>query len=192
MVVKVGKNWAEADADTAEAIDFCEFYAREMLRLAAPQPITPVPGEKNELLYTPWGVAVFIPPWNFPLAILVGMTTAAWVSGNTVVLKPSSDSPAIAAQFFSVMEEAGLPPGVVNFLTGSGGTVGNTLVQHPRTRMVAFTGSKEVGLGINELAAKTVPGQIWIKRVIAEMGGKDSIVVESGADLEAAVEGVFV
>ena len=192
MVFEVGKNWAEADADTAEAIDFCEFYAREMLRLAAPQPITPVPGEKNELRYIPLGVAVVIPPWNFPLAILVGMTTAAWVSGNTVVLKPSSDSPAIAAQFFSVMEEAGLPPGVVNFLTGSGGTVGNTLVQHPRTRMVAFTGSKEVGLGINELAAKTVPGQIWIKRVIAEMGGKDSIVVDADTDIDVAVEGVFV
>src|ERR1041385_2378358 len=127
-----------------------------------------------------------------PTAILVGMTTAAWVSGNTVVLKPSSDSPAIAAQFFSVLEEAGLPAGVVNFLTGSGGTVGNALVQHPKTRFVAFTGSKEVGLGINELAAKTVPGQIWIKRVIAEMGGKDSIVVDSDTDVDAAVEGVFV
>jgi 1-pyrroline-5-carboxylate dehydrogenase len=192
MVFEVGKTWAEADADTAEAIDFCEFYAREMLRLAARQPITPVPGEENELRYIPLGVGVVIPPWNFPLAILVGMTTAAWVSGNTVVLKPSSDSPAIAAQFFSVLEQAGLPPGVVNFLTGSGGTVGNTLVQHPKTRLVAFTGSKEVGLGINELAAKTVPGQIWIKRVIAEMGGKDSIVVDSDTDLDAAVEGVFV
>jgi 1-pyrroline-5-carboxylate dehydrogenase len=192
MVFEVGKNWAEADADTAEAIDFCEFYAREMLRMAAPQPLTPVPGEENELRYIPLGVCVVIPPWNFPLAILAGMTTAAWVSGNTVVLKPSSDSPAIAAQFFSVLEEAGLPPGVVNFLTGSGGTVGNTLVGHPKTRMVAFTGSKEVGLGINAMAARTAPGQIWIKRVIAEMGGKDSIVVDSDSDLDAAVEGVFV
>jgi 1-pyrroline-5-carboxylate dehydrogenase len=192
MVFEVGKNWAEADADTAEAIDFCEFYAREMLRLAGPQPLTPIPGEANELRYIPLGVCVVIPPWNFPLAILVGMTTAAWVSGNTVVLKPSSDAPAIAAQFFGVMEEAGLPAGVVNFLTGSGGAVGNALVAHPQTRMIAFTGSKEVGLGINELAAKASPGQIWIKRVIAEMGGKDSIVVDSDVDLDAAVEGVFV
>ena len=192
MVFEVGKNWAEADADTAEAIDFCEFYAREMLRLAAPQPLTPILGEENELRYIPLGVAVVIPPWNFPLAILAGMTTATWVAGNTVVLKPSSDSPAIAAQFFSVLEEAGLPAGVVNFLTGSGGTVGNALVQHPKTRMVAFTGSKEVGLGINEMASKTAPGQIWIKRVIAEMGGKDSIVVDSDTDIDAAVEGVFV
>lgn len=192
MVFEVGKNWAEADADVAEAIDFCDFYTREMLRLAGPQPLTPIPGERNELRYIPLGVGAVIPPWNFPLAIMVGMTTAAWVSGNTVVLKPSSDSPAIAAQFLALMEEAGLPAGVVNFLTGSGGTVGNTLVTHPKTRFVAFTGSKEVGLGINELAAKTPPGQIWIKRVVAEMGGKDSIVVDSNVDLDTAVEGVFV
>ena len=192
MVFEVGKNWAEADADVAEAIDFCDFYAREMLRLGGPQPLTPVPGEINELRYIPLGVGAVIPPWNFPLAIMVGMTTAAWVSGNTVVLKPSSDSPAIAARFMELLEEAGLPAGVVNFLTGSGGTVGNTLVTHPKTRFVAFTGSKEVGLGINEFAAKTPPGQIWIKRVVAEMGGKDSIVVDSNVDLDIAVEGVFV
>ncbi|HWP85463.1 MAG TPA: L-glutamate gamma-semialdehyde dehydrogenase [Terriglobia bacterium] len=192
MVLEVGKNWAEADADTAEAIDFCEFYAREMLRLAGPQPLTPVPGERNELRYIPLGVGAVIPPWNFPLAILTGMTTASWVAGNTVVLKPSSDSPAVAAQFVGLLEEAGLPPGVVNFLTGSGGTVGNALVRHPRTRFIAFTGSKEVGLEINELAARTAPGQIWIKRVIAEMGGKDAIIVAADADLAAAVEGVFV
>src|SRR3970282_1194409 len=142
--------------------------------------------------YIPLGVGVVIPPWNFPRAILVGMTTAAIVTGNTVVLKPSSDSPAIAAQFVEAMEEAGLPAGVVNFLTGSGGTVGNAIVTHPKTRFVAFTGSKEVGLGINEFAAKTPPGQIWIKRVVAEMGGKDSIVVGSTVDLYIAVEGVFV
>ena len=192
MVFEVGKNWAEADADTAEAIDFCEFYAREMLRLASAQPLTPVPGEQNELRYIPLGVGVVIPPWNFPLAILAGMTTASWVCGNTVVLKPSSDSPAIAAQFFSVLEEAGLPAGVVNLLTGSGGTVGNTLVEHAKTRFIAFTGSKEVGLGINQLAARTAPGQTWVKRVIAEMGGKDSIIVDREADMDAAVEGVFV
>ncbi|MGH9784499.1 MAG: L-glutamate gamma-semialdehyde dehydrogenase, partial [Terriglobia bacterium] len=192
MIFEVGKSWAEADADVAEAIDFCDFYAREMLRLAGPQPLTPIPGEVNELRYIPLGVGAVIPPWNFPLAIMAGMTAAAWVSGNTVVLKPSSDSPAIAAQFLEAMEEAGLPAGVVNFLTGSGGTVGNALVTHSKTRFVAFTGSKEVGLGINEMAAKTPPGQVWIKRVVAEMGGKDSIVVDSDVDVDTAVEGVFV
>lgn len=192
MIFEVGKSWAEADADVAEAIDFCEFYGREMLRLAGPQPLTPVPGEINELRYLPLGVGVVISPWNFPLAIMVGMTTASWVTGNTVVLKPSSDAPTIAARFFSLLEEAGLPAGVVHFLTGSGGVAGNALVKHPKTRFVAFTGSKEVGLEINELAGKPQPGQIWIKRAIAEMGGKDSIVVDSNADLDAAVEGVFV
>jgi 1-pyrroline-5-carboxylate dehydrogenase len=192
MVYEVGKSWAEADADVAEAIDFCEFYSREMLRLAGPQPLTPVAGEKNYLRYIPLGVGVVIPPWNFPLAILVGMTAASIVAGNTVVLKPSSDSPLIGYKFFEALVEAGMPPGVVNFLPGAGATVGDVLVAHPRTRFVAFTGSKEVGLGINELAAKTAPGQLWVKRVIAEMGGKDSIVVDSETDLDAAVEGVAV
>ncbi len=190
MVYEVGKSWAEADADVAEAIDFAEFYAREMLRLAPPQPLTPVPGERNFLRYIPLGVGVVIPPWNFPLAILVGMTLASVVAGNTVVLKPSSDSPTIGYKFFEALEEAGMPPGVVNFLPGPGSSVGDVLVGHPRTRFVAFTGSKQVGLGINELAAKTVPGQLWVKRVIAEMGGKDSIVVDAETDLDAAVEGV--
>jgi 1-pyrroline-5-carboxylate dehydrogenase len=192
MVYEVGKTWPEADADVAEAIDFTQFYAREMLRLAGPQPLTPVSGEKNFLQYIPLGVGMVIPPWNFPLAILVGMTAASIVAGNTVVLKPSSDAPTIAYKFFEALEEAGMPPGVVNFLPGPGGAVGDTLVGHPRTRFVTFTGSKEVGLHINELAAETVPGQVWVKRVIAEMGGKDSIVVDSDADLEAAVEGVVV
>ncbi len=190
MVYEVGKSWAEADADVAEAIDFCEFYAREMMRLAGRQPITPVPGERNRLEYIPLGVGIVIPPWNFPLAILVGMTTASIVAGNTVVLKPSSDSPTIGYKFFEALEEAGMPAGVVNFLPGPGSTVGDALVAHPRTRYIAFTGSKEVGLHINELAAKPQPGQIWIKRVIAEMGGKDSIIVDSETDLESAVEGV--
>ena len=190
MVYEVGKTWPEADADVAEAIDFCEFYAREMLRLAGPQPLVPIPGERNYLQHIPLGVGVVIPPWNFPLAIMAGMTAASIVAGNTVVLKPSSDSPVIAYKFLEALEQAGMPPGVVNFLPGPGGTVGNALVAHPRTRYVAFTGSKEVGLGINELAAKHVPGQIWIKRVVAEMGGKDSIVVDADADLDAAVEGV--
>ncbi len=190
MVYEVGKTWAEADADVAEAIDFIEFYARAMLRLASPQPLTPVAGEKNHLRYLPLGVGIVIPPWNFPLAILAGMTVAAVVTGNTVVLKPSSDAPGIANKFFEALEEAGMPPGVVNFLPCPGGVVGDTLVGHPRTRFVAFTGSKDVGLHINQLAAKTAPGQIWVKRVIAEMGGKDSIIVDTDADLDEAVEGV--
>jgi 1-pyrroline-5-carboxylate dehydrogenase len=192
MVYEVGKSWAEADADVAEAIDFCEFYAREALRLDGPQPLLPVAGEKNYLRYIPLGVGVVIPPWNFPMAIMAGLTVASIAAGNTVVLKPSSDSPAIAYKFFEALEQAGMPPGVVNFLPGPGGSVGNALVAHPRTRFIGFTGSKEVGLGINALAAKTAPGQIWIKRVIVEMGGKDSIVVDGDTDLDAAVEGVAV
>lgn len=190
MVYEVGKTWPEADADVAEAIDFTEFYSREMLRLAGPQPLTPVPGEKNYLRYIPLGVGAVIPPWNFPMAILAGMTLASIVAGNTVVLKPSSDSPAIGYKFFEALEQAGMPPGVVNFCPCPGGSVGDVLVGHPRTRYVAFTGSKEVGLRINALAGQTAPGQIWIKRVIAEMGGKDSIVVDSDTDLDKAVEGV--
>jgi 1-pyrroline-5-carboxylate dehydrogenase len=190
LVFEVGKNWAEADADVAESIDFCEYYSREMLRLDKPAPLTPVPGEKNYLRYIPLGVGVVIPPWNFPMAILAGMTLASIVTGNAVVLKPSSDSPAVAYKFFEALEQAGIPPGVVNFLPGSGATIGDYLVEHPRIRYVAFTGSKEVGLHINELAAKPQPGQRWVKRVVAEMGGKDSIVVDSETDLDAAVEGV--
>ena len=192
MIFEVGKSWAEADADTAEAIDFCEFYAREALRYGASQPLTRYPGEENELLYIPLGVGAVIPPWNFPCAILAGMTTASIVAGNTVVLKPSSDAPAIAAFFVEILSAAGLPPGVVNFVTGSGATAGNTLVQHPKTRFIAFTGSKQVGLQINEEAASPRPGQIWIKRVIVEMGGKDFIIVNDDADLDAAVKGVAV
>ncbi len=190
MVYEVGKTWPEADADVAETIDFCEFYAREMLRLGGPQPLLPVAGEKNYLKYIPLGVGIVIPPWNFPMAILAGMTLASIVAGNTVVLKPSSDSPAIAYKFFEVLEQVGVPAGVVNFCPCPGGSVGDVLVGHPRTRYVAFTGSKEVGLRINALAAQTAPGQIWIKRVVAEMGGKDSIIVDSETDLDTAVEGV--
>ncbi|HWP43767.1 MAG TPA: aldehyde dehydrogenase family protein, partial [Blastocatellia bacterium] len=192
MVLEVGKSWVEADADVAEAIDFADFYAREMVRYSREQPLTPLPGEQNELYYIPLGVGIVIPPWNFPLAILAGMTLASVVSGNTVVLKPSSDSPIIAARFVEILEEASLPPGVVNFVPGSGSKIGDYLVGNPRTRFIAFTGSKEVGLHINELASKTAEGQIWIKRVIAEMGGKDTIVVDETADLDAAVDGVVV
>src|SRR5438093_7379907 len=191
MILEVGKSWPEADADTAEAIDFCEFYGREALRYAGPQPLVRIPGEDNELRYIPLGVGAVIPPWNFPCAIMAGMTTASLVTGNTVVLKPSSDSPAVAAFFVEILREAGLPPGVVNFVTGSGAKVGNALVEHPRTRFVAFTGSKQVGLHITEEAARPRPGQIWIKRVIAEMGGKDFIIVDEDADLDAAAAGVL-
>jgi 1-pyrroline-5-carboxylate dehydrogenase len=191
MVLEVGKSWIEADGDTCEAIDFLEFYAREMLRYSRPQELTELPGEQNEYFYIPLGVGVVIPPWNFPLAILVGMTSAAVVSGNTVVLKPSSDSPLIGWKFMEILEEAKLPSGVVNFLTGSGGTVGNTLVGHHRTRFISFTGSRQVGLSIVELAAKVQPGQLWIKRVVAEMGGKDAIVVDREADIDAAAQGVL-
>ena len=192
MVYEVGKTWAEADADTAEAIDFCDFYAREALRLFAPDPgrVTPVPGERNELRYLPLGAGIVIPPWNFPLAITTGMTTAAIVCGNTVVLKPSSESPVIAWKMYEVLAEAGLPGGVLNFLPGSGAVIGDYLVDHPRTRFVAFTGSKEVGLRINERAAKHQPGQIWIKRVIAEMGGKDAIIVDEETNLDKAADAV--
>jgi 1-pyrroline-5-carboxylate dehydrogenase len=190
MVFEVGKNWAEADADIAETIDFAEFYAREALRLAQAKTPTQLPGEADRLIYIPLGVAAVIPPWNFPCAIMAGMTMAAIVTGNTVVMKPSHDSPAIAAKFFEVLQEAGMPDGVVNFCPGSGSTFGAGLVEHPLTRFVAFTGSKEVGLDINQRAAKPQPGQKWIKRTILEMGGKDSIIVDADANLDAAVEGV--
>lgn len=190
MVLEVGKSWVEADADVAEAIDFCEFYAREMIRYSREQPLTPYAGEQNELYYIPLGVGIVIPPWNFPLAIMVGMTMASVVTGNTVVLKPSSDSPIVAARFVELLEEISLPSGVVNFLPGSGGRIGDYLVGNPRTRFIAFTGSKEVGLRINELASKTAEGQLWIKRVVAEMGGKDTIVVDETANLDEVAEGV--
>jgi 1-pyrroline-5-carboxylate dehydrogenase len=190
LTYEVGKNWVEADADVAETIDFLEFYAREALRLA--QVTTPIqlPGEHNQLLYIPVGVCAVIPPWNFPLAIMAGMTAAAIVTGNTVILKPSSESPTIAARFLDVLEEAGMPPGVVNFCPGAGSTFGNAIVEHPKTRLIAFTGSKEVGLDIHARAAQTKKGQIWIKRTILEMGGKDSIIVSTDGDLDAAVAGV--
>jgi 1-pyrroline-5-carboxylate dehydrogenase len=190
LTYEVGKNWAEADADVGETIDFLEFYAREALRLAAATTPIQYPGERNQLLYIALGVGAVIPPWNFPFAIMAGMTAASIVAGNTVILKPSSDSPTIAAKFVEVLEEVGMPPGVVNFCPGSGATFGNAIVEHPKTRFIAFTGSKAVGLDIHERAARPKPGQIWIKRTILEMGGKDSILVCADADLDAAVEGV--
>jgi 1-pyrroline-5-carboxylate dehydrogenase len=190
MVYEVGKNWAEADADIAETIDFAEFYAREALRLSKSQTPVQLPGEHDTLTYIPLGVGAVIPPWNFPCAIMAGMTMAAIVTGNTVVLKPSHDSPAIAAKFFEVLQEVGFPDGVVNFCPGSGSSFGAGLVEHPLMRFIAFTGSKEVGLDINQRAATPRAGQKWIKRTVLEMGGKDSIIVDSDANLDAAVEGV--
>lgn len=192
LCYETGKTWPEADADTAELVDFCEFYGREALRLSGPQPVTPMAGEKNVLVYIPLGVGVVIPPWNFAAAIMGGMTIAALVTGNTVVLKPSSDSPAVAWKFVEMLFEAGLPRNVLQFCPGSGGSIGDALVAHPKTRFVAFTGSKEIGLRISELASQVHPGQIWIKRTILEMGGKDAIIVDDEADLDAAVEGVAV
>ena len=191
LVFEAGKTWPEAEADVSEAIDFCEYYARLALKLAKPEPLVQLNGEHDEMMYLPLGVGIIIPPWNFPLAILVGMTTAALVTGNTVVIKPSSETPTIAAKFAEAMLEAGVPPKAFSLLTGSGAAIGDTLVSHPKTRFVSFTGSREVGLHINELAAKTPKGQIWIKRVVAEMGGKDAIVVDRDCDLEQAVTGVL-
>ena len=189
LVFETGKNWLEADADVAEAIDFCNYYALESLKYGKVFDMYPYDNEKDEMVYIPLGAGVVIPPWNFPLAILVGMTTSAIVTGNTVVLKPSSDSPFIATKFMEVLEEVGLPDGVVNLVTGPGPKVGDFLVRHPKTRFISFTGSKEVGLKIVEEAGKHREGQIWIKRVVAEMGGKNAIIVEDDADIDSAVTG---
>jgi len=191
LVFESGKTWAEAEGDVSEAIDFCEYYAREALKLASPDPLVQLAGERDELVYLPLGVGVIIPPWNFPLAIMAGMTVAALVTGNTVVLKPSSDTPTIAAKFAEVLLEAGIPPQCFSLLTGSGAAIGDVIVSHPKTRFISFTGSRDVGLHINELAAKTPKGQRWIKRVVAEMGGKDAIIVDSETDVDQAVLGVL-
>jgi 1-pyrroline-5-carboxylate dehydrogenase len=191
MSFEVGKNWAEADGDVAEAIDFVEYYAREILRYAQGQPLPPLAGEMSEYQYIPLGVVAVISPWNFPLAIPTGMTLGAIVTGNTVVMKPASDSAATAAVIVEALREAGLPPGVLNFLPGAGGVVGEALATHPKVRMIAFTGSKEVGTHLFEAAAKTPPGQIWLKRIIAEMGGKNAIIVDDEADIDAAAAGII-
>jgi 1-pyrroline-5-carboxylate dehydrogenase len=190
LVLEAGKNWDEAEADTCEAIDFCDLYARLALQLDQAEPLVQLEGERDYLRYLPLGVGAVIPPWNFPLAIMCGMTVASVVCGNTVVLKPSSDTPTIAAKFFEALEEAGMPPGVVNFCPGSGTTFGRGLVGHAHTRFVAFTGSRDVGLEINAHAAQPQPGQIWLKRAILEMGGKDAIIVAADADLDAAAKDV--
>jgi 1-pyrroline-5-carboxylate dehydrogenase len=190
MVLEVGKPWPEADADTAEAIDFLEFYAREMIRLDAEQRLTRVPGEDNDLMYVPMGVGAVIPPFNFPLAITCGMTASALVTGNTVLLKPAVPAPVIAYRLVELLEEAGLPPGVVNYIPSGGPEVGEWMVSDPQTRFVSFTGSRAVGVKIYEEAAKVRPGQRWLKRVIAEMGGKDAVVVDRDVDPQDAAMGI--
>lgn len=190
MVLEAGKTREEADGDTAEAIDFLNYYSRQMLRLDNPAPLPQFPGEEDRLAYIPLGVGVVIPPWNFPCAILAGMTVAAAVAGNTVVVKPSVCSSVIGLQFMKILEEAGLPRGVVNMVTGSGSVLGDYLVKHPKTRFIAFTGSMEVGCSLNVEAAKVAPGQIWLKRVVAEMGGKNATIVCDDADLDSAAQGV--
>lgn len=192
LVLEAGKTWPEAEADVSEAIDFCEYYARQALKLARPEPLVQLNGERDEIAYLPLGVGIIIPPWNFPLAILLGMTAAALVTGNTVVIKPSSDTPTIAAKFAEALVQAGFPPQSFSLLTGAGGAIGDILTSHPKTRFISFTGSRDVGLHINELAAKPQQGQRWIKRVIAEMGGKDAIIVDREADIDEAVQGVLV
>ncbi|MDI3256821.1 MAG: L-glutamate gamma-semialdehyde dehydrogenase [Kyrpidia sp.] len=192
MVYEVGKNWAEADADVAEAIDFLEYYGREAIRLGRGVSLVPYAGEDNRMTYIPLGVGVIIAPWNFPLAILVGMSSAALVAGNPVIIKPSSQAPVVAAKWVELLRDIGIPDGVAQYLPGSGGVLGDALVDHPGVRFVNFTGSKEVGLRIVQRAAVPTPGCRWIKRVVAEMGGKDGIVVDETADLDAAVKGILV
>lgn len=191
LVKEAGKPWNEADADTAEAIDFLEYYARQMIELAKGKPVNSREGEINKYIYTPTGVTVVIPPWNFLFAIMAGTTVAPIVTGNTVVLKPASATPVIAALFVEVLEEAGLPKGVVNYVPGSGSEVGDYLVDHPKTTIITFTGSREVGTRIFERAAKVQQGQQHLKRVIAEMGGKDTVVVDKDCDIELAAQSIF-
>ncbi|TXL65675.1 L-glutamate gamma-semialdehyde dehydrogenase [Cerasibacillus terrae] len=190
LIKEGGKPWKEADADVAEGIDFMEYYGRQMLRLKDGVEINSRPIEYNQFHYIPLGVGVVISPWNFLFAIMAGTTVAAMVTGNTVLLKPASTTPVIAYKFMEVLEEAGMPKGVVNYIPGSGAEVGDYLVEHPRTRFVSFTGSREVGTGIFERAAKIQEGQIWLKRTILEMGGKDTIVVDNNADLELAAQSI--
>ncbi len=189
-VFEAGKPWREADGDVAEAIDFLEYYAREAERIMAVSRREPVPGEVNENFYQPRGVAAIIAPWNFPLAILTGMASAALMTGNSVILKPAEPTPVIGALLMQILKEAGLPPGVANFLPGAGTTVGSLLVTHPQVNLIAFTGSQQVGLWINAEAAKTRAGQQGVKKVICEMGGKNAIIIDDDADLDEAVQGV--
>ena len=187
-VFEAGKNYLEAIADVAEAIDFCEYYARQSLKLAGPLVTYDVPGEENTSHLKAIGVGAVIPPWNFLLAILVGTTVGPVAVGNTVLLKPSPSTPIIAQKFMECVDEAGFPPGVINLLTGDDADLGDALVDHPRTRFINFTGSVATGMRINERAAKVHPGQNWLKRVFTEMGGKDALIVDETADLDLAAD----
>jgi RHH-type proline utilization regulon transcriptional repressor/proline dehydrogenase/delta 1-pyrroline-5-carboxylate dehydrogenase len=189
-VLEEAKPWREADADVAETIDYLEYYAREAVALGSPLQLLSVPGEYNDYRYQPRGVAAIISPWNFPLAIPAGMMTAALVTGNTVILKPAGPAPLIAARLVDILCRAGAPAGVVQFLPGPGSAVGATLVEHPDVALIAFTGSREVGLWIVETAGQTKEGQRGIKKVIAEMGGKNAIIVDDDADLDQAILGI--
>jgi RHH-type proline utilization regulon transcriptional repressor/proline dehydrogenase/delta 1-pyrroline-5-carboxylate dehydrogenase len=191
MAFEEGKPWREADADVAEAIDFCRYYARQALIELAPRKQGDVPGEDNVMLYEGRGPTVIISPWNFPLAILCGMTTAALAAGNPVIMKPAGQSSLIAYELYKRMIAAGFDPRVVQFLPGSGSEVGSALVDHPLIAGIAFTGSMEVGLRIYERAAKVHPGQPLVKRVVCEMGGKNAIIIDDDADLDEAVVGVL-
>ncbi|HAK95887.1 MAG TPA: hypothetical protein DCM87_13055 [Planctomycetes bacterium] len=191
LALEAGKNWTEADADVAEAIDFCRFHAAVMRRLGVPRTTQAVPGETNVLAWLPRGTGVVISPWNFPLAILTGMTSAAVATGNTVVLKPSDQTPVIASRAMDLLAEAGFPPGVVNLITGRGSVVGERLIGHPGVDFIAFTGSMEVGCRIWEVAGRTAPGQASLKKVICEMGGKNALIVDGDADLDEAVTGAL-
>jgi 1-pyrroline-5-carboxylate dehydrogenase len=190
LIFEVGKNWVEADADVAEAIDFCEYYARGAMELAQGGKVATSPGEHNQLIYLPLGVGIVISPWNFPLAILLGTVMSAVVMGNTVIMKPANSGATIAAKAFELVREADFPAGVINYLPCSGSDVGEYLVRHPSTRFINFTGSKVVGLRVHEQASQTPPEQLWIKRVIAEMGGKDCIIVDETTDLDEAARGI--
>ncbi|MFW5913820.1 MAG: aldehyde dehydrogenase family protein, partial [Bacillota bacterium] len=190
MTKEAGKPYKEADADTAEAIDFMEYYARQMLELEEvdKKVLSRKHIERNEFKYIPMGVGAVITPWNFPMAIMTGMTTSAIVSGNTILLKPANTTQIIAYKLVEALEEAGLPKGVVNFVPGKGSEIGNYIVKHPKTSFISFTGSKAVGETIYEEAAKVRKGQTHLKRVIAEMGGKDAVVVDEGYDPKEAAE----
>jgi 1-pyrroline-5-carboxylate dehydrogenase len=191
MVLEVGKSWFEADADTAETIDFLEYYARQMIRIAdASAHLTPYPPEHLALHYIPLGVGAVIPPWNFPCAIPTGLIAASIVAGNTVVFKPASQSMLCGYKIAEVFWDVGLPPGVLNFVTGPGELLGSRMVEHPQTRFIGFTGSKEVGIEIFNKASVVQPGQLWLKRTILEMGGKDAVLVDETANLESAAQGI--
>lgn len=191
MVLEIGKSWVEADADTAEAIDFLEYYARQIIRIAdSSGMLAPFPSEQLDLQYIPLGVGAVIPPWNFACAIATGMMSATIVAGNTALWKPAEQSPFIAWKVGELFWNNGLPDGVLNFLTGPGEVVGARMVEHPQTRLIAFTGSREVGVGIYEKAARVQPGQKWLKRTVLEMGGKDAVLVDETADLEAAASAI--